>query len=129
MLCLALEELLLKTRTSLYTKQNIGKKITFYICPLNRDAMKTLTFILLYSAACVFNCIAQSDTIYTNTEKIPCTVKEVTADAVKFIYPNEEIINTVYKNTIQKIVFKSGRVQTFAEATNYKTVNGATEYE
>jgi hypothetical protein len=91
--------------------------------------MKTLTFILLYSAACIFNCMAQTDTVYTNTEKISCTVKEVTADAVKFVYPNEEIINTVYKNTIQKIVFKSGRMQTFAEATSYKTVNGANEFE
>src|SRR5690349_23148616 len=91
--------------------------------------MKTLTFILLYFAACIFNGMAQSDTIYTNTEKIACSVKEVTQDAVKFVYPNEEIINTVYKNTIQKIVFKSGRVQTFAEATSYKTVRGAEEYE
>lgn len=72
---------------------------------------------------------AQMDTIYTNSEKIACIVKEITPDAVKFSYPNEELLNSVYKNTIQKIVLKSGRVQTFAEATSYKTVTGAEDYE
>ena len=90
--------------------------------------MKTLTFIFLLLAG-IFNCFAQSDTIYTNTERIACTVKEITADAVKFAYPNEELVNTIYKNTIQKIIFKSGRVQTFAEATSYKTVHGAPDHE
>jgi len=72
---------------------------------------------------------AQTDTIFSNNEKIACTVKEITPDAVKFIYPDEELINTVYKNTIQKIVFKSGRVQVFAEATSYKTVSSVEDFE
>lgn len=72
---------------------------------------------------------AQTDTIFTNAEKISCSVKEVTQDAIKFVYPGEEMVNTVYKNTVQKIVFKSGRVQTFAEATNFKTVKGAEDFE
>jgi len=58
-----------------------------------------------------------------------CTVKEITPDAVKFSYPNEDLINSVYKNTIQKIVFKSGRVQVFAESTYFKTVNNIDDYD
>lgn len=73
--------------------------------------------------------MAQTDTIFSNNEKIACTVKEITPDAVKFAYPNEELINTVYKNTIQKIVFKSGRVQVFAEATSYKKVASVEDFE
>jgi len=38
-------------------------------------------------------------------------------------------VNAVFKNTIQKIVFKSGRVQVFAEATSVKTLNSADDYE
>ena len=36
---------------------------------------------------------------------------------------------TVYKNTVQKIIFKSGRVQTFAESTSFKSVNGVMDYD
>jgi hypothetical protein len=71
----------------------------------------------------------QYDTIYSNNEAMACTVKEITPDAVKFSYPNEDLINSVYKNTIQKIVFKSGRVQVFAESTYFKTVNNIDDYD
>lgn len=91
--------------------------------------MKHLTLLISALTILTLNCIAQTDTIYTNTDKISCSIKEVTQDAVKFIYPGEEIINTVYKNTVQKIIFKTGRVQSFAEATSYKTVKGANDYD
>lgn len=74
-------------------------------------------------------CFAQTDTVYTNNQKIACSVKEVTPDAVKYTFPGEDVINTVFKNTVQKIVFKSGRVQTFAEATSYKTISGVMDFE
>ena len=87
--------------------------------------------VLLITFLSIFSSMAngQMDTIYTNNDKIACSLKEITADAVKFSYPNEDLVNTVYKNTIQKIVMKSGRVQTFAEATSYKTVFGAEDCE
>jgi hypothetical protein len=74
-------------------------------------------------------CLAQTDTIFSNNEKTACNVKEVTQDAVKFTYPNEDLVNIVYKNTIQKIVFKSGRVQTFAESTSFKKIESSNDYE
>jgi hypothetical protein len=74
-------------------------------------------------------CHAQVDTVYSNNEKIACSIKEVTPDAVKFTYPGEDVVNSVYKNTIQKIVFKSGRVQTFAETTSYKAVSSVMDFE
>ncbi|MGF7039106.1 hypothetical protein [Mucilaginibacter lappiensis] len=72
---------------------------------------------------------AQVDTVYANNTKIACTIKEVTPDAVKYTFPGEDVLNSVYKNTIQKIIFKSGRVQTFAETTSYKTVSDVTDYD
>ena len=93
---------------------------------MNMKKNFVLLFVLVLSAISSY---AQMDTIFTNNEKIVCTIKEVTPDAVKFVYPGEDLINSVYKNTIEKIVFKSGRVQTFAEATSYKTVHGADDYD
>lgn len=72
---------------------------------------------------------SQMDTIYSNDERIACSVKEITPEAVKFSYPNEDLVNSVFKNTIQKIVFKSGRVQVFAESTYFKTVTNVDDYE
>jgi len=91
--------------------------------------MKRSILLLLFSLQLILGAFAQTDTIFTNSEKILCTVKEVTTDAVKFVYPGEDIINSIYKNTVQKIVLHSGRVQTFAESTSYKTVNGAEDFE
>ncbi|MDR6945058.1 hypothetical protein [Mucilaginibacter pocheonensis] len=89
---------------------------------------KALSFtIFLTSLSFLAN--AQMDTVYANNTKIACTIKEVTPDAVKYTFPGEDVLNSVYKNTIQKIVFKSGRIQTFAETTSYKTVSDVTDYD
>jgi len=90
---------------------------------------KALLFTFILFTVAVSVCHAQMDTVYLNNQKIACSVKEITPDAIKYTYPGEDVLNSVYKNTVQKIVFKSGRVQTFAEATSYKTVNSVTEYD
>lgn len=72
---------------------------------------------------------AQVDTIYTNTEKIPCSVKEITTDAVKFTYAGEDLLNSIYKNAILKIQFKSGRMQVFAESTSFKKLKDLADFE
>jgi len=74
-------------------------------------------------------CQTQYDTIYSNDDKFACTVKEVTPEAVKFCYPGEDLVNAVYKNTIQKIIFKSGRVQIFAETTSLRTISSADDWD
>jgi hypothetical protein len=71
---------------------------------------------------------SQTDTIILNNKKIACTVKEITPDAVKYT-DSGGVINSVYKNAVQKIIFKSGRVQTFAEATSFKRINGVMDYD
>lgn len=91
--------------------------------------MKPFLTTILLAFTIVSYCYAQTDTIVLNNQKIACSVKEVTPDAVKYTFPGEDIINTIYKNTIQKIIFKSGRIQTFAESTSYKTINNAMDYD
>jgi len=74
-------------------------------------------------------CFGQTDTIFSNNDKIACIVKEVTPDAVKYAFPGEDLTTTIYKNIIQKIVFKSGRIQTFSESTSYKKVEKVTDFD
>jgi len=74
-------------------------------------------------------CFAQTDTIFANTGPIACTVKEISTDAISYVYPGEDITNTVYKNAVTQIRFKSGRVQKFSEATSYKEVKDVKDFE
>ena len=85
------------------------------------------SFLLFFMATTLG--YSQTDTLYANNQKIACSVKEITPDAVKYTFPGEDVINSVFKNTVQKIVFKSGRVQTFAEATSYKSISGVMDYD
>jgi hypothetical protein len=90
--------------------------------------MKQAFFVALAVAANAV-CFGQADTIFSNNEKIPCLVKEITPDAVKFVYLKEEMVNAMYKNAIQKIVFKNGRTQTFSEASALRKVIRPDNYE
>lgn len=87
------------------------------------------SIIISISVTVAALCNGQSDTIVSNNEKIPCTVKEITPDAVKYSFVGEDLINTLYKNVVQKIVFKNGRTQTFSEATAFKKVVDVRDYE
>src|SRR5437870_2125972 len=92
-------------------------------------SFKFLLSVFLFTGMTISCCYAQMDTLYTNNQRIACSVKELTPDAVKYTFPGEDVINTVYKNTIQKIIFKSGRVQLFAEATSYKIIASVLDFD
>ena len=55
------------------------------------------TILLLSTILKTSFLIAQNDTIYTNNDKIIGSVKEITEDAVKFSYPDEDFTNSIYK--------------------------------
>lgn len=74
----------------------------------------TLLTSLIWAMFCVA-VQAQTDSIFTRSEVIPCTVKEIGEQTVSYSYPGEDVINKMYKNTIAKIIFRNGRVQTFEE--------------
>jgi hypothetical protein len=92
-----------------------------------RLALRFFIFIILIAFKSV--CFAQMDTIVINNQKTACNVREITPDAVKYSFPGEDLINSVYKNTVQKITFKNGRVQTFAEETSFKKINSVPDYD
>ena len=72
---------------------------------------------------------AQYDTIFSSSGKIAASIKEIGESSIKYTYPNEDLLNNMNKNVIRKIVFKSGRVQTFSNTTSYRTLKSGKDYE
>ncbi|MBO0939810.1 hypothetical protein J2I47_24910 [Fibrella sp. HMF5335] len=88
---------------------------------------------LLLGAALLSNVAnAQSaavDSVYTNEGTLAVNVKEITETGIRYTYPNEDVINTVFKNSVYRVRYKSGRVQSFAEALTLNPVNGGDDWE
>lgn len=72
---------------------------------------------LLSTLGCLLAIAGYSqDKLYTHKGGVyDVYVKEVSENSVKFIYPNEQSINTLSKNTIEKIEFESGRTESMSE--------------
>lgn len=80
--------------------------------------MKNSFSLLAVSLICSATLTAQSasDTIYfKNGEKLGCIVSRVSPTEIEYSYPNETLVNVERKVSVEKIHFKSGRVQSFAE--------------
>lgn len=93
--------------------------------------MKILTFAfsLLFFSFSLSLAQDPLDSIFTNSEVLPVNIKEVTEDAIKFSYPGEEILNTLSTNTVSKIIFRTGRIQTFAEENSFREVKNGLDWE
>lgn len=52
-----------------------------------------------------------------------------TPDMVEFTYPNEQVINSEYKNSLVKIIYASGRVEDCAGEKKLAVVNGVKDWE
>jgi hypothetical protein len=94
----------------------------------NKNTMRKVILILVLISSVNIS-YSQLDTIFANNEKIICNIKEITPEAVIFRYPNEEINNSIYNNSIQKIVFKNGRTQKFNQLKIYKKIDEVSKYD
>ena len=91
---------------------------------MNMTKSAFLFVLLLFSV----RAFGQTDTIFSNNEKIPCIVKEIKESSVVYVHPGEELLNSIYKNAVQKIVFKNGRGCQRQSGGNHRTVqSGASE--
>jgi hypothetical protein len=87
------------------------------------------TLILATLSQTIFAQIASFDSIFTSEGIILANVKKIAPDVVEYGFPDEEMVTSIYKNTVRKIRFKSGRVQMFTEAIALNTVNNAFDFE
>jgi hypothetical protein len=87
------------------------------------------TLILVILSQKVFAQTATLDSIFTSEGLVLANVKKIAPDVVEYSFPDEEVVNSIYKNTVRKIRFKSGRIQMFSEATALNDISSAYEYE
>ncbi len=89
--------------------------------------MKALFLIALLVSALQLN--SQTDTIFKNDgEIILVNISEITETAIKFVYPGESFSNSLGKNTVKRVHFKSGRQQDFSADLNISLVKGCQEW-
>ena len=73
---------------------------------------------------------AQIDTIFQSDGTVlPVIVKEINESSIKYIFPNEDIINTISKNAVKKIHYKSGRIEEFSSSLNLLNVQSGLDFE
>lgn len=89
--------------------------------------MKNFIFILL---ALPLYSQEKLDSIFTSEgEVLPVHVKEITDKFIKYNYANEELLNTISKNSVTKIHFKSGRKQEFSSHMNLSPITHYTDWK
>lgn len=72
---------------------------------------------------------AKVDTIfYRNGDNIPVNVKRCDGETVEYTFPNETAVNTVYKSTIYKIKFSSGREEICSQLLKIKEITSVSQY-
>lgn len=115
------------------------------IIKMKTSKHKKMKNIFLFSILFLsLNCLSQSvdttfkmkdkispvDTIFKmNGDILPVKITEINESNIKFIYPGEEFTNSIGKNSVLKIKFKSGRIQEFAPALNLVNVKSCLDWE
>ena len=94
--------------------------------------MKNKILLLIPFLFCYSKGIAQItplDSIFTSEGLILAKVKSVEPDVITYTFLNEEVVTSIYKNTVRKIRFTSGRIQIITEALALKEVKSGFDYE
>ncbi len=76
-----------------------------------------------------FNVIAQDLIIKRNGDSLKVNIIKSSPDAVEFTYPNETVINSEYKNSLDKIIYASGRIEVCSREKKLAVVNGEDDWE
>lgn len=90
--------------------------------------MKYSKLILVFFMGVFFSLNAQNaaDQIFmTNGESVAAKVKKVSPNTITYTYVGEDLENTVDKEDVAKIIFKSGREQLFTAASSNATTRSA----
>jgi hypothetical protein len=88
-----------------------------------------ITLILATLSQTIFAQMASLDSIFTSDGIILANVKKIAPDVIEYSFPDEEVVTAIYKNTVRKIRFKSGRTQSFSEATSLNDITSVYDYE
>ncbi len=89
----------------------------------------TIAIFLTLLSSSILGQSAKTDSIFTNTGLVLANVKDISLEIIKYSFPDEELMISIHKNSVQKIVFKSGRVQLFTNDLGLNMIDNAYEYE
>ncbi len=76
-----------------------------------------------------FLMFSQDIVIKRNGDTLKVNITKSTPDIIEFTYPNESIINSEYKNSIEKIIYASGRIEICSQAKKLAVVKGVEDWE
>ncbi len=91
-----------------------------------------MKLLLILSASILLNISAwsQMDIIYTmDNQELNVNITEVGETSVKYSYSGETMLNTISNASIDKIIFKSGREQSFRANLNVALVTSCLDWE
>jgi hypothetical protein len=90
--------------------------------------MKKLILIISISASFLM-AEAQDKIIKRNGDTLNVKITKSTPDEVEFTYPNEETVNSEYKNSLLKIIYASGREEKCSDEKNLAVITGEKDWE
>ena len=91
--------------------------------------MKKVFLISVTAILFGFSVIAQDKIIMRGGETLNVKITKNSPELVEFTYANETLVNTEYKNSIEKIIFASGREEICSEKNQLEKINGASDWE
>jgi hypothetical protein len=93
--------------------------------------MKTIKSILILYALLILTMVVkgQDRIIKRNGDTLKVKIVKSTPDQVDFTYPNEDVINSEYKNALSKIIYASGRFEDCEGTKKLAIVTGEKDWE
>ncbi len=74
---------------------------------------KATILLLLFISAFVFAQEKTDKMYFLNGDILEVEIKKISTNEIEYVFPNESFSNTVSKNEVEKVQFKSGRIQNF----------------
>ena len=90
--------------------------------------MKKLLLAIILTIT-FFSVKAQDKIIKRNGDTLKVKIIHSSPDMVEFTYPNEEIINSEYKNSLIKIIYASGREENCSVQKKLAVINSEKDWD
>lgn len=91
--------------------------------------MKKLILMTSTVMLIAFSASAQDKIIMRSGDTLNVKITKTTPEFVEFTYQNEDLVNTEYKNAIEKIVYASGREEICSQKNQLQKINGPDDWE
>lgn len=87
-------------------------------------------YLFLFTLICSATAIKAQDRIIKNSgDTLSVKITKSTDEAISFVYPNEDVVNEIFKNSISEIIYSSGRIEKVSTKTNLQSVNGPDDWD